>query len=46
MEKAGIVKVEVLPVSFKSVVPIVPKNEQEKQMLVEDITRMGQGCHT
>ena len=41
MEKGGTVKVEVPPVSLKSIVPILPKNEQEKQMLMEDFTRMG-----
>ena len=30
MEKAGIVKVEMPSVSLKSVVPIVPKKEEEK----------------
>ena len=41
MRKAGIVKVEEPLVSLKLVVPIVSKNEQEKQMLVEDLTQMG-----
>ena len=43
MGKARIVKVELPSVSLKLVVPIVPKNEQEKQQLEEDLTRMG--CH-
>ena len=43
MGKTGTVKVEVPSVSLKSVVPVVPKNEQEKQQLEEDLTRMG--CH-
>ena len=40
MGKAGTVKVENLFVSLKSVVPVVPKDEKEKQQLVEDLTRM------
>ena len=27
--------------NLKSVVPVVPKNEEEKQQLVEDLTQMG-----
>ena len=41
MGRIGAVKVEVPSVSLKSVVPIVPKNEEEKWQLVEDLTRMG-----
>ena len=41
MEKAGTVKVEVQLVSLKSVIPVVPKNEKEKELLVEDLIRMG-----
>ena len=41
MKKAGIVKVEVHPVSLKSIIPVVPKNENEKELLVQDLTRMG-----
>ena len=41
MAKTSTVKVEVPLVSLKSVTPIVPKNEEEKQQLVEDLTRMG-----
>ena len=41
MGKVRTVKVEVPPMSLKLVVPIVSKNEQEKQMPVEDLTWMG-----
>ena len=41
MEKTGANKVEVPSVSLRSVVPVVPKNEEEKRQLVEDLTRMG-----
>ena len=41
MGKVGIVKVENLSVSLKSIVPVVPKDEKEKQQLEEDLTRMG-----
>ena len=41
MGKAGTVKVEVHPVSLKFVTPVVPKNEKEKELLVEDLTQMG-----
>ena len=41
MEKAGTVKVEVHPMSLKSVTLIVSKDEKEKELLVEDLTRMG-----
>ena len=41
MEKAGTVKLELHPVSLKSVIPVAPKNEKEKELLVEDLTRMG-----
>ena len=34
-------KVEVHPVSLKSVIPAVPWDKKEKEMLVEDLTRMG-----
>ena len=40
MGKVGTVKVEVHLVSLKFVTPIVPKDEKEKQQLVEDLTRM------
>ena len=43
MGKTGTVKVEVPSVSLKSVVPVVPKNEQEKQQLEDDLKRMR--CH-
>ena len=40
MGKTGAVKVEVHLVSLKSVVLVVLKNEEEKQQLVEDLTRI------
>ena len=40
MGKAGTIKVEVHPMSLKSVTPIVPKDKKE-ELLVEDVTRMG-----
>ena len=41
MGKVGTVKVEVHPMSLKSVILVVPKDEKEKELLVEDLTRMG-----
>ena len=41
MRKAGTVKVEVHPMSLKSMTPIVPKDNKEKELLVEDLTKMG-----
>ena len=38
MEKARTVKVEVHSVSLKFITPLVPKNEKEKELLVEDLT--------
>ena len=35
------VKVEFFPVSLKSVAPIIPKNDEDKLHLVEDLTKMG-----
>ena len=35
------VKVELPSVSLKSVTPIVPKNKEENEQLVEDLTLMG-----
>ena len=40
MGKEGTVKVEVHPISLKSITPVVPKNENEKELLVEDLTHM------
>ena len=34
-------KVEVHPVSLKSVITVVPQDKKEKEMLVEDLIRMG-----
>ena len=41
MGKAGTVKVEMHLISLKSVAPVVLKNEKEKELVVEDLTRMG-----
>ena len=41
MAKAVQVKVEFYPVSLKSVAPAIPKNDAEKDMLIEDLTTMG-----
>ena len=41
MAKAGCVKVEPYPMSLKSVAPTIPINDEEKKMLVEDLTKMG-----
>ena len=40
MGRTRAIKVEVPSMSLKVVVPIVPKNEEEKWQLVEDLTRM------
>ena len=34
-------KVEVYPVSLKSLILVVPKDNKEKELLVEDLTKMG-----
>ena len=41
MGEIGVVKVEVHPMSLRSIVPVVPKDEGEKRQLVEDLTRIG-----
>ena len=41
MAKVGHVKVELHPVSLKSVTPAIPRKDREKEMLVEDLTKMG-----
>ena len=41
MGKIETVKVEMHPVSLRSVVPAVLKDEGKKQQLVEDLTRIG-----
>ena len=41
MAKAVQVKVELYPVSLKSVAPAIPKNDAEKDLLIEDLTTMG-----
>ena len=41
MGKTGVIKVEMHPVSLRSVCPSVPKDEEEKRLLVEDLTRIG-----
>ena len=35
------VKVELYPVSLKSVAPTIAKNDAKKDMLIEDLTTMG-----
>ena len=34
-------KLEVHPVSLKSIIPAVPWDEKKEEMLVEDLTKMG-----
>ena len=41
MVKAGRIKVELYPMSLKFVAPAIPGNDEEKKMLVEDLTKMG-----
>ena len=41
MEKTEILKVEMHHVSFRSVVPAVPKDEGEKLQLIEDLAQIG-----
>ena len=41
MAKAGCVKVELYPVSLKSIAPAIPGNDEEKKILIEDLTKMG-----
>ena len=41
MAKVVHVKVELYLVSLKSVAPVIPKNDEEKEMLIEDLTKMG-----
>ena len=41
MGKTGIVKVEVHLMNLKSIVAIVPKDEEEKKLLSEDLSRIG-----
>ena len=41
MEKAGIVKVEMQSISLRSICPAVPKDKEEKRLLVEDLARIG-----
>ena len=40
MAKAGHVKVELYPISLKFVALAIPRNDEEKKMLVEDLTKM------
>ena len=40
MAKAGRIKVELHPVSLKSITLAIPGKENEKEMLVEDLTKM------
>ena len=41
MAKARCVKVELYLISLNSVAPTISKNDEEKKMLVEDLTKMG-----
>ena len=41
MARTCVVKVELPPISLKSVNPVVPKDKKEKEQLLEDLTRMG-----
>ena len=41
MAKARSVKVELYPVSLKSIALAITKNDEEKKMLFEDLTKMG-----
>ena len=41
MAASRVTKVEYLPVSLKSVVPVIPRTEKEKEQLIEDLTTMG-----
>ena len=41
MEKTRAVKVEVHLVNLRSIVLVVPKNEEKKRQLLEDLTRIG-----
>ena len=40
MGKVGTVKLKVHPISLKSVIRTVPRDKKEKEMLVEDLTKM------
>ena len=41
MEKTGTIKIEVHPVSLKSIVAVVLKIKEEKKQLSEDLSRIG-----
>ena len=41
MDRIGTIKIEMHLVSLKSIVPIVPKDEGEKQQLMEDLIWIG-----
>ena len=41
MEKIETIKIEVHPVSLKSIVVVVPKDEEEKWQLSEDLSQIG-----
>ena len=41
MATSSAAKVEYLPVSLKSVVPVIPEKILEKEQLIEDLTKMG-----
>jgi len=41
MAGSSATKVELFPVSLKSVYPIIPEIEEEKAQLIEDLKKMG-----
>ena len=41
MAGTSIVKMEFLPISLKSVIPVILGKDEEKLQLVEDLTKMG-----
>ena len=41
MASASTINVELYPVSLRSVTPVVPRKEEEKLQLAEDLTKMG-----
>ena len=41
MEKTEAIKVEMHPISLRSICPAVPKDEEEKHLLIEDLAWIG-----
>ena len=41
MAGTSAVKTEYLPISLKSVTPVIPEKDEEKLQLVEDLAKMG-----